>query len=194
MLLKSFSTSRLPRRATTSFIAYDQKGGYTNTFRSDHQGKSNLVTMTWQHATSSGDGAKSLSCETVIRVQVPADDEKRHIRFNERVEQFVAVDVGEDESVWNQKWSADSGDDSEPSDDGIVMKAHSRNRRRWRSNSTSSLQGQRRGVRKLPPTKLKFRTDETPDRPPSTVGAHFLADHLLNILTKAQWAYNKMMS
>lgn len=87
--------------------------------------------------------------------------ERRHIHFNEQVEQCIAVDVkGEDEEEDDEEAdTADIFDDSDSSDDAVMMK---------RTRTKKRMPLRRRKARKapviakLPSTTLKYR-DELPE-------------------------------
>ncbi|KAH0017125.1 hypothetical protein KCU86_g13143, partial [Aureobasidium melanogenum] len=89
----------------------------------------------------------------------PFEYPKRHIRFDEKVEQCIAVegkDGDEDESSEDERANNDS--DSDSSDDGIVMMRRPKRKRAVRkplSRSTSSS----RTIEKLPSTTLKNKTE-----------------------------------
>ncbi|CAD0113719.1 unnamed protein product, partial [Aureobasidium uvarum] len=90
----------------------------------------------------------------------PFEYPKRHIRFDEKVEQCIAVEGKdgefEDESSEDERPNNDS--DSDSSDDGIVMMRRPKRKRQARkplSRSTSSS----RTIEKLPSTTLKNKTE-----------------------------------
>lgn len=102
----------------------------------------------------------------------PFEYPKRHIRFDEKVEQCIAVEGkdGEfdDESSEEERPNNDS--DSDSSDDGIVMMRRPKRKRQVRkplSRSTSSS----RTIEKLPSTTLKNKTEilEPPQQPASSL-------------------------
>ncbi|THX82243.1 hypothetical protein D6D05_03925 [Aureobasidium pullulans] len=102
----------------------------------------------------------------------PFEYPKRHIRFDEKVEQCIAVEGkdGEfgDESSEDERPNNDS--DSDSSDDGIVMMRRPKRKRPARkplSRSTSSS----RTIEKLPSTTLKNKTElvEPPPQPAASL-------------------------
>lgn len=98
----------------------------------------------------------------------PFDYTKRHIRFDEKVEQCIAVEGKdgeyEDESSDDERANNDS--DSDSSDDGIVMMRRPKRKRPGRKalarNNSSS-----RTIEKLPSTTLKNKTDLLEPLPPT---------------------------
>lgn len=86
--------------------------------------------------------------------------ERKHIHFNEHVEQCIAVEAkGEEEEVDRY-----DGEDSDTSDDGVMMKRVQAKRRAPRKSALKRGCGEGRTIAKLPSTKLKYRED-TPERP-----------------------------
>jgi hypothetical protein len=104
----------------------------------------------------------------------PFDYHKRHIRFDEKVEQCIAVEANKDDD-FDAESSEDDGQnnddsDSDSSDDGIVMMRRPKRKRAVRkplSRSSSSS----RTIEKLPSTTLKNQTDniEPPPQPASSM-------------------------
>lgn len=82
----------------------------------------------------------------------------RHIRFDTKVEQCIAVDFkegGESSSSWTRPQSEDSSDDELP-----IMKVSTRRRSSRTSSSRSSFSAESKGIAKLPSTTLKSHNDE----------------------------------
>jgi len=114
------------------------------------------------------------SSRSTSGLQTPDHGEKKHIRFDDKVEQCIAVDLKEgdydddDEDIW----TANNDDSDSSSDDGIVMmKKSNRKRPISRSNSKTNL-AENKIIEKLEPTTLKYRTDspDVPDHPSHSVG------------------------
>jgi hypothetical protein len=101
-------------------------------------------------------------------MQTPDHGEKRHIRFDDRVEQCIAVDVKDgDEDEDEEPWQKDDHSDSS-SDEGLVMmKRPNKKRPLSRTNSKSSI-AENKTIEKLEPTTLKYRTD-SPDVPDAAI-------------------------
>lgn len=97
--------------------------------------------------------------------------ERRHIHFNNEVEQCIAVEAKDDEehaldpSVFFLGEEDDDGDDTE-SDDGIVMMRHFSPKSSPSSRSTprGSFSSESKTIAPLPSTTLKYRSD-TPEPP-----------------------------
>lgn len=116
--------------------------------------------------TISRDTPDYFSSRSTSGLQTPDHHEKKHIRFDEKVEQCIAVeckgveDDEDDEEDFNHNpWAKYNDDDS--SDDGIVMMKKSKKKRRpiSRTPSTTNVTGESKTIAKLPSTTLKNRND-----------------------------------
>jgi len=91
--------------------------------------------------------------------------EKKHIRFDDKVEQCIAVEVKEGDFDDDDDSAVR---DSDSSDEDVVMMKRSNHRKTIsRSSSRSSFSGESKTIAKLPSTTLKYRTDspDVPDPP-----------------------------
>ncbi|KAK7744172.1 protein phosphatase regulator [Cytospora paraplurivora] len=100
---------------------------------------------------------------------ISPSSERKHIHFNEQVEQCIAVDVkgdDDDDDLESDRFNFDSD-----SDDGIMMmKTTTRKRRPILKRRTSSQDKKKKSINLLPPTTLKYRED-TPE-PTETAMKH----------------------
>ena len=118
--------------------------------------------------TISRDTTDYFSSQSTSGLITPDQSEKKHIRFDEKVEQCIAVeckgaedDDGEDSNY--NPWAKYRDDDSS-SDEGVVMMKKSRKRRPVsRTNSKASISGDSATIAKLPSTTLKNQTDSPED-------------------------------
>jgi hypothetical protein len=174
MLQKSLSTSSLVKQAAAAVQAQQLRPSLRNR-PSIGRAQSDFSTVTSR--TMSTDTSHSYaSSHSTSGLQTPDHGEKRHIRFDDRVEQCIAVDVKdiddeEDEDPWSNQ---DDGSDSS-SDDGLIMMKRSKKKPLSRSNSRTSVL-ENKIIEKLEPTTLKYRTDspDVPDATPShSVGTNF---------------------
>lgn len=96
----------------------------------------------------------------------PETHERRHIRFDDKVEQCIAVDVKEGDFEDDYRWGV--CDDDSSSDEGIYMMATDSGRRHARRRSArNSSSSDSRTIAKLPSTTLKYRNSpDIPDLPP----------------------------
>ncbi|EGP92145.1 unnamed protein product [Zymoseptoria tritici ST99CH_3D7] len=167
MLQKSISSSSLVKQAAASVQAQGRRVRGTGT-------SLDAVDSKLQSETPSRDQLDYFTSRTSSSGGTPCESqEKRHIRFDDRVEQCIAVDlskdpgIDEDESEDELDHARALGSDSS-SDEGVVMmkrKKQSPGTKRpgpstgtgSRSNSAS-----RKIIETLPSTTLKYRTD-SPD-------------------------------
>ncbi|KAL1302523.1 hypothetical protein AAFC00_002909 [Neodothiora populina] len=100
--------------------------------------------------------------------ETPFDGPKRHIRFDDKVEQCIAVDCkdGEDEdSDDGDRENPRNDSDSDSSDDGIVMMKRPKRKRQTRRSASRTNSSNSKTIEKLPDTKLKYK-DEPPTPEP----------------------------
>jgi hypothetical protein len=99
------------------------------------------------------------SSRSMSGLQTPEHGEKRHIRFDDRVEQCIAVGVTEDEG--EELWQQDDDSDSSSDDGLVIMKRPNKKKYLSRSNSKTNM-AENKTIEKLEPTTLKYRMD-SPD-------------------------------
>lgn len=170
---RSLSTSSLVKQAAAAVKAQEYIQGSRARSRPYMNGRaaSDFVTSQTPSKTASREATDWLSSNSTSGHQTPADGEKRHIRFDEKVEQCIAVDVKEDDEDIDEERNALSAireDEDSSSDDGVIMMKADRRKSLSRSNSRGSFSGESKTIAKLPSTTLKYRTD-SPDisNPPS---------------------------
>jgi hypothetical protein len=106
----------------------------------------------------SRDPFDSFSSRSTSGLQTPDLGERKHIRFDDKVEQCIAVDVKEgDDEDEDDRCNALKSDES--SDDGVMMKSSTRRKSLARSHSKGSFSGESKTIAKLPSTTLKYRTE-----------------------------------
>ncbi|EME87314.1 uncharacterized protein MYCFIDRAFT_85630 [Pseudocercospora fijiensis CIRAD86] len=161
MLQKSLSTSSLVKQAAAQVQAQGREGRRSGPEVIDSKLQSETPSRDQvDYFTSWNNSTGGTPCET---------HEKRHIRFDDRVEQCIAVDCkdpgpededeSDDEEVNGQTSSSDSS-----SDDGVVMMKRKKRSgpKKSKSGSRSNSANGRRIIETLPATTLKYRTD-SPD-------------------------------
>ncbi|GAB7366884.1 hypothetical protein MBLNU230_g1246t1 [Neophaeotheca triangularis] len=194
MLQKSISTSSLVQQAATSAQAQNRQRrlSHNDLFNDNYPSESPSREPTDYFSSS-----RSESSNGAI---TPCDCQpRRHIRFDDTVEQCIAVD-GKPED--DDDSSSESEDDnclrrrnsssSSSSDDGVVMmkrrrrpnlsKCHSNDTRTSRDSSLTNTGGKKKIIEPLPNTTLKYRTD-SPDnnsqqQPPQPFGRSWGAGRL----------------
>ncbi|KAH8820363.1 protein phosphatase-like protein type 1 complex subunit Hex2/Reg1 [Xylogone sp. PMI_703] len=168
MLQRSLSASSLIKQAAAAVQAQQlehERPGLT-------RGVSDYVTYPFSSRRMSRDDPSRMSSINSSGIQSPGTGERKHIHFNEQVEQCIAVDVkGDDEDeipVLNYD------DDSDSDDGGIMMKRSNSKRklptvgRKPLSRTNSSTES--KTIAMLPSTTLKYRED-TPE-PQETAMKH----------------------
>jgi hypothetical protein len=101
--------------------------------------------------------------------------EKKHIHFNEQVEQCIALEMKGDDDDEAEAYAVHDYDDSD-SDDGAIMMKRSNSKRklpplhRKRTTPRQSFSTESKTIAMLPSTTLKYRAD-TPE-PPETAMKH----------------------
>jgi hypothetical protein len=110
--------------------------------------------------------ADYFSSKSTSGLHTPGEGEKRHIRFDDKVEQCIALeckDGDDDEDDFNRNpWAKD--DDESSSDEGVVMMKRARRRKPLSRTSSKTCVNttDNKTIAKLPSTTLKYRTD-SPD-------------------------------
>lgn len=94
----------------------------------------------------------------------PNHGERKHVRFDEKVEQCIAVErkgVDEDyEEDFNRNpWAKYRDDDSLPKNGVLMMERSRRQRPLSRTNWKTSIGGEDKTIAKLPSAAFKYRTD-----------------------------------
>lgn len=170
MLQKSLSASSLVQQAAAAIEAQqsmNSRGGRNRSFLG--RVSSDFINHGTPSRSTSRDHVHYLSSRSTSGLQTPNYGEKKHIRFDDKVEQCIAVEVkesdfdDEDDSALR---------DSDSSDEGVVMMKRSKHRKPIsRSSSRSSFSGESKTIAKLPSTTLKYRTDspDVPDLPSHSI-------------------------
>jgi hypothetical protein len=166
MLQKSISTSSLVKQAASVVQAQQEAGGTPFERRRTRpiigRATSDFVTSTIPSWTTSRDPTDYFSSQSTSGLQSPDHADRKHIRFDDKVEQCIAVDCkdGDDDDDY-EPWKLHDEDSSE--EDGVVMMKRSRKKKPMsRSKSKSAAIGESKIIAKLPSTTLKYRTD-SPD-------------------------------
>lgn len=171
MLQRSLSTASLLKQATAAVQAQETKGILRPSLT-----RSNTDYVTYPFSSRRmSHGQTSATASTESSGITSPNAERKHIHFNEQVEQCIALDVkGEDEDDTFMDRHVDDSD----SDDGVVMKRTRSKKRaplaRKRTKKTVSTEG--KTIAMLPSTTLKYRED-TPD-PPETAMKHSRSPHI----------------
>jgi hypothetical protein len=169
MLQKSLSSSSLVKQAAESVQA-QQTSGVTLDLRKPQpiigRATPDFPTSSTISRGTFWEPIDYFSSKSTSGLHTPSDGEKRHIRFDDKVEQCIALECKEgddDEEDFNRNPWAKEEDDSS-SDEGVVMMTRARRRKPLsRTHSKTSISTtDNKTIAKLPSTTLKYRTD-SPD-------------------------------
>ncbi|KAI8940158.1 hypothetical protein NX059_003868 [Plenodomus lindquistii] len=170
MLQRSLSTSSLLQQAADSVQA-QQTTGATLELRRPRpiigRPTPDLPTSSTMSRGLAWEGTDYFTSKSTSGLQTPDLGEKKHIRFDDKVEQCIAVeckdaDDDEDGDYNHNPWAKYQEDESS-SDEGVVMMKRSRKKRPLsRTVSTTSISSDNKTIARLPSTTLKSRTD-SPD-------------------------------
>jgi hypothetical protein len=164
MLRRSLSTASLLKQATAAVQAQETRGILRPSL-----GRANTDYITFPFSTRrpSQDTCNSLQSTESSGIASPTT-ERKHIHFNEQVEQCIAVDVkgDDDEDMDVDRFAVESD-----SDDGFMMKrTRSKKRLPPRRRSKKVVPSDGKIIAMLPSTTLKYRED-TPE-PQETAMKH----------------------
>ncbi|PCD45240.1 hypothetical protein BFJ63_vAg13918 [Fusarium oxysporum f. sp. narcissi] len=157
MLQRSLSTASLLKQATAAVKAQETRG-----ILRPHLGRSSTDYFAYPFASRrlSGDSS-SVAPSVESSGIISPNSERKHIHFNEQVEQCIAVEAkGEDE---DEMIDEHFGSDSD-SDDGVMMKRVKTKKRpiSRRKTMKSKPAAEGKTIAMLPSTTLKYRED-TPE-------------------------------
>jgi len=171
MLQRSLSSSSLLKQAAAAVQAQQSEGmgrPYLGRVQSDY------TPMSFSSRRLSRDDPSRLSSISSSGLASPGSQDRKHIHFNESVEQCIALDMKGDDDDEPEQQAIYEDDDSDSDDGAIMMKRSSSGRQlpplhrsttpRPSSNTDSKT------IAMLPSTTLKYRED-TPE-PPETAMKH----------------------
>ena len=155
MLRRSLSSASLLKQATAAVQAQETKGISRPSLARSH---TDYVTFPFSTRRLSQDPMTSLEPSTNTSGLTSPWCERKHIHFNEQVEQCIAVDVkGDDEEdLDNDRFREDSD-----SDGGVMMKRMQSKKKapRRKKRVKKTMQADGKTIAMLPSTKLKYRDD-----------------------------------
>jgi len=159
MLQRSISANSLIKQAAASVQAQQSMPVATKPRPSFSRAASDFVPSNAASNPISRDQLDYFSSRTGSDGETPGDVHKRHIRFDDKVEQCIAIDCkdGDHDSEEEDEDEHHHHSDSD-SDDGVVMMRKPRRRRPTmksvpRNNSASRI------IEKLPDTTLKYKVE-----------------------------------
>lgn len=172
MLQRSLSSSSLLKQAAAAVQA-QQSGGSLRPVMG--RATSDYVGYAFTSRRMSHDHPSMMSSITSSGLVTPGTGERKHIHFNEQVEQCIALDIKGDDDEDLDPYENDDYDSSD-SDDGAIMMKGSKSKSKFpalqgkRTTPRASFSTEIKTVAMLPSTTLKYRGD-TPE-PPETAMKH----------------------
>ncbi|KAI9824216.1 MAG: hypothetical protein M1832_002023 [Thelocarpon impressellum] len=169
MLQRSISASSLLKQAAAAVQAQQGDGPTSDRIGRPGIGRaaSDFISSSFASRSASDEGTSALPSASSSGLQTPSTGEKRHIHFNDKVEQCIAVDVkdGDDDDDDDGHYPAIDDGDDQSSDDGVVMMKRSSSKARLSKRSTprNSFSGDGKTIAMLPSTTLKYREDALDD-------------------------------
>ncbi|CAK7223203.1 protein phosphatase regulator [Sporothrix curviconia] len=158
MLQRSLSASSLIKQAAAAVQAQQKDSGARRMSRPRlERATTDYVTFPFSSRQYST-GPPSMLPSTSSSGIVSPSSERRHIHFNEQVEQCIAVDVkgdDEDDSIMTVHYNYDSDSD----DGAIMMKRTASKPRMQRRRSSHAHPNESKTIAMLPSTTLKYRED-----------------------------------
>ncbi|KAL3421212.1 hex2 protein [Phlyctema vagabunda] len=174
MLQRSLSASSLLKQAAAAVQAQQNAGEGDFARPSISRATSDYVTFPFSSRRLSRENTSTLSSINSSGLVTPGTGEKKHIHFNEQVEQCIALEMkGDDEDV--DAYAVQDYDDSDSDDGGIMMKRTTSKHKlppiaskKPANKATSNVDS--KTIAMLPSTTLKYRED-TPE-PQETAMKH----------------------
>jgi len=170
MLQRSISSSTLMRQAIDSLRAQQPNQPSNSRMKLGVRTYSDFVTAPSPISPSVSGTISALASSSSSGLQTPGC-EKRHIHFNDKVEQCIAINKEPDHD--DDGYDLPHGDDDDSSDDGVIMMKPVHGKERKLSNTSTprgSFSNESKTIAMLPSTTLKYRGD-TPE-PPDEVPHH----------------------
>ncbi|KAI1828649.1 hypothetical protein F4861DRAFT_488639 [Xylaria intraflava] len=168
MLQRSLSSSSLLKQAAAAVQA-QQKGGSRPVGRPIlHRAHTDFVTFPFSKRRKSRENTSILPSTATSGLASPAA-ERKHIHFDEQVQQCIAVDVkgeDEDDDELEDHWKYDDSD----SDDGAIMMKASQSGKKpiYLRKAPTNINTESKTIAMLPSTTLKYRAD-SPAPPDSAI-------------------------
>ncbi|KAF2151210.1 hypothetical protein K461DRAFT_322500 [Myriangium duriaei CBS 260.36] len=170
MLQRSLSANSLIKQAAAAVQAQQKGHPQTPTLQ---RGSSDFTSSTNQSRPISRDQLDYFSTLHSSGESTPSECNKRHIRFDDKVEQCIAVECKfpEQDEFDSDSDSDDSNSDS--SDEGVLTMRKPRRRRPTMGAPSSRPQLPTKIIEKLPDTTLKYKA-ESPESSRTSINVPFL--------------------
>ncbi|KAI9798968.1 MAG: hypothetical protein M1833_004321 [Piccolia ochrophora] len=167
MLQRSISASSLLKQAAAAVQAQQSSASSDRICGRPGMGRaaSDFVSSTFASGSPSSESTSADPSASSSGIQTPGGCHRRHIHFNDKVEQCIAVDGKYGEEDDEEEDSYEAVEDDESSDDGLVMmKPSSKAKTSNRTTPRNSFSSESKTIALLPATTLKYRSD-TPELP-----------------------------
>jgi hypothetical protein len=181
MLQRSISSSTLMKQAIDSLRAQQPSKPANVRMKLGARAYSDFADVSSPRSPTVSETPSALASSSSSGLQTPGGD-RRHIHFNDKVEQCIAINKELDDH--DDTYSA-VHDDDDSSDDGIIMMkpVHGKERKlSGRITPRASFSSESKTIAMLPSTTLKYRGDtpEPPEEPPQRSGFWNVAAKLVS--------------
>lgn len=167
MLQRSLSTASLLKQATAAVQAQETRG-----ILRPHMGRAHTDYFAYSLPSRRMSGGSSSAVASTESSGVTSPSvERKHIHFNEQVEQCIAVDVKGDDDE-DEYPIQDPYDDDSDSDDGVMMKRTNTKKRLPSKCASKPKLTEGKTIAMLPSTTLKYREDTPEPREPASAMKH----------------------
>lgn len=172
MLQRSLSASSLLKQAAAAVQAQQIDGVRRNDRPGMERTQSDYVAFPFSSRRLSRENTSVLPSVSSSGLASPGTGEKKHIHFNEQVEQCIALDMKGDDEEEPDSYAINDSYDSDSDDGAIMMKTSSSKRKlpSLKPTPRGSFSADSKTIAMLPSTTLKYRED-TPE-PQETAMKH----------------------
>lgn len=161
MLQRSLSTASLVKQAAAAVHAQE----YRSAMRRPQVNRANTdyISLSFSSRRMSQESSSAAATSTDSSSIASPNTERRHIHFNEQVEQCIAVDVKGDDAD-DVDVDMDLYGDESDSDDGVMMKrVRSKRRPSTKKRTQKKMNAEGKIIAMLPSTTLKYQGEDSPD-------------------------------
>jgi len=165
MLQRSLSSSSLLKQAAAAVQAQQSENGGIIARPGLGRAASDYGSFPFSSRRLSRDNVSSLSSISSSGLASPGTGERKHIHFNEQVEQCIALEMKGDDEDEPDTFAIHDEEDSDSDEGGIMMKRSNSNRklppisRSRGSTPRPSFSNDSKTIAMLPSTTLKYRED-----------------------------------
>jgi hypothetical protein len=160
MLQRSLSTASLVKQAAAAVHAQE----YRSAMRRPQVNRANTdyISLSFSSRRMSQESSSAAATSTDSSSIASPNTERRHIHFNEQVEQCIAVDAKGDDAD-DVDVDMDLYGDESDSDDGVMMKrVRSKRRPSTKKRMQKKINAEGKIIAMLPSTTLKYQGEDSP--------------------------------